>query len=443
MPAIPPCPPLVWGQPNHFGDPPDEYAEWKGKSADYDYNVPPPEVCVWRVRWDRQMQRWRVRWSCMPEEAAYTETADEGMELANVLYAERWEQFWEQHNYDSKHDGPKAGLHGESAQQLVSCLVEGVWSILDLRRRDQLSRGAMVGINTATNKIVLYNWGTKSDDGQELNTRPWKEVLDLAGSNYGNWLSPTGNILLEPSTDSTKWSGQRSGFSPSVRHDVTALLDAGVITLEARVYLGNWARKDGRFVGTASDVVNTPDTATRQSVVLYHGTDTLRLPEIQRVGIKPVDENQRAWKRERHVSPHRHTAIYLTASEHQAQYYATKAVNVDKHAVGMYKNSPSWAQYYSGQFTEWQLMLQKWARERRKIEPVTLKVTIPSAAFGNLRADDDFLARNKEKQPADWESSLHDFGQVAYLGTIPPEWIQPVDLGTDAQVESLVDQLLA
>lgn len=318
----------------------------------------------------------------------------------------------------------------------VAQLIEGTWSILDLRSRAHSSKGAMVGINPTTNKIVLYNWGRTDNAGQELNTRPWEEVLNLVGNNYDNWLSPAGNILLEPCTDSSKWPGQRSVYSPTVRHDVTTLLDAGVIELKSKVYLGNWARKDGRYIGTASDVVKGQETSQRASVTLYHGTDTLRLDSIQKEGIKPVSREQRAWKGE-HAS-HRDTAVYLTPNEDQAQYYAAKAVRVDKYAIGLLKNRPVWGQWYNVEYTPWQLLLQKWAKGRHKPEPITLKVVIPSTGFGNLRADDDYLARHPEKHHTDWEASLHDFGQVAYVGVIPANWVAPVDLGAAAQVECLL-----
>ena len=64
----------------------------------------------------------------------------------------------------------------------VAQLIEGTWSILDLRSRAHSSKGAMVGINPTTNKIVLYNWGRTDNAGQELNTRPWEEVLNLVGA---------------------------------------------------------------------------------------------------------------------------------------------------------------------------------------------------------------------------------------------------------------------
>ena len=55
-----------------------------------------------------------------------------------------------------------------------------------------------------------------------------------------------------------------------------------------------------------------------------------------------------------------------------------------------------------------------------------LKITIPRKSYRQLLPDDDYLMRQLIWIGLTWVDSLKEFSQVAYLGTIPPEWIEVV-----------------
>jgi len=276
-------------------------------------------------------------------------------------------------------------------------------------------------------KTLFYRWG----DG---NVVPWDKVLELAhevakdspfhnGRAYGAVRKPVphqkflfpdmdqrepesqagfeditkilvtveGNVVLNQSMDHTRWPGNRNMYSKDVPEIVGELLKRKVIYGWSKVHIGNWAGKRGTEIGTADEIMkrgNLPDVLT-----LYHGTNDDRWEEIQKVGLTPLPVDQRMWKgREDRGHPeYRDQAIYLTASPTQAVTYAKRAVNMARRHG------------YSGRL------------------PVILQVQVSKKDWGNFRPDDDYLKKMGAKaSEADWYSSLSYFGQVAYLGAIPP-----------------------
>jgi hypothetical protein len=268
---------------------------------------------------------------------------------------------------------------------------------------------------------------------------------------------------------------------------VRALHDRGVASLSAPIWLGNWAANKGEHIGTVRSILAT-ETQVRRTITLFHGTDTFRLQQIMRTGLRAVGLEQRVWNKggaEKVRPEHREEAVYLTASRPQAEYYARKAVNIDRARFGpegrrkfryniqqtedlirrytaalehyatmtpeAIKSEDEWSSKYAHDhmpiaskqrlYPESIVQAQQVVDQAKllpvdsfygKIEPVILQATLRKSEFDRLMADDDFLARNRGIDPNAWEQSLSEFGQIAFKGVIPPDRLTVIAKGKDA-----------
>ena len=263
---------------------------------------------------------------------------------------------------------------------------EWIPSQYDAKNKDR----AMV--NIANGKIYLYRWG----DGNKIK---WDEILkiDMGSHNDMMLLTPEGNLVLPNRVGGdSRWEGARNLYTKGTKEWPEILLAAGVISPTTKVYIGNWAGSRGTFVGRADKLLKMDLENLPPKIVFYHGTDSTRLEKIQAEGLSPRPMEERTWKSDvlKHHPEWRERAVYLTIAKEQANYYAKKAVSV------MRRNG------------------------YRDVKKVILKVTIPRKAYRQLLPDDDYLMRQLIQIGVTWIDSLKEFSQVAYLGTIPPEWIE-------------------
>lgn len=340
---------------------------------------------------------------------------------------------------------------------------------------------------TKAGGLLVYYYGDR-------NTVPWGEVMTRAQGAMDRTLQDdiqgvvvhgTG-YLLGRSRETGAWSGDRTAHSADVAATAQALLDRGAATLSTPIWIGNWAARSGEHVGTVRSLVARRDP--RKSLTLYHGTSTLRLATIMQDGLKPLDLGERVWNKGgagKKRPAHRDEAVYLSASRPQAEYYAKKAVDIDRARNGPARRAeasraPGYAQARANRMAaelDWIATLTpqqkasmdehtrryerhgmtiaqkerdypaEIARERAdaerlgakavrgapgKIEPAVLQVTLRAREFERLMADDDHLAQQPGADPADWQGSLGHFGQVAFRGTIPPDRIRVLATGKDA-----------
>jgi hypothetical protein len=246
-------------------------------------------------------------------------------------------------------------------------------------------------INVTDGKIYLYRWGNG-------NKMPWSELLKIKTGSHNDMMSltPGGNLILPSRVGGdTNWEGARNLYTKGTKEWPEILLAAGIITPDTKVFIGNWAGSRGTFVGKAGKLVKMDLVNLPSKLVFYHGTDSTRLEKIQQEGLGPQPREGRVWKSDvlKHHPEWRESAVYLTINKGQANYYAKKAVNV------MRRNG------------------------YRNTKKVILKVTVPRKAYRRLLPDDDYLIRQLMQLGVTWIDSLKEFSQVAYLGTIPPEWI--------------------
>ena len=250
-------------------------------------------------------------------------------------------------------------------------------------------------------KVFLFNYGNG-------NILDWRETLDVmrqdgAGGSEYTVLTKGGNVLLSRSPGD--W-GARSRFSSQVTEQLRPLQEVGLLNGAAKVWLGNWASLRGREIGTVDDFLQRKNRQLPDHLTLYHGTADTAAEHILEEGLKARPVNQRIWHRDvlSHHPEWRGSAVYLTVDLYQAHYYATKAVNVLRR------------QGYRG------------------VKPVVLKVVVPKQHFDKFLPDDDYLSKVYGKDLHDprqldlfydlsWLGSLGEMSQVAYLGSIPPEWI--------------------
>jgi hypothetical protein len=240
-------------------------------------------------------------------------------------------------------------------------------------------------------KIYKFRWGRG-------NTRDWEDVAPISGfDNSMMVLTAAGNLVLPNRVGgNTKWEGGRNIFTDTTKEWTKIMVDAGVILPSAKVYSGNWASLKGTFLGKAKDIIERDFSKLPRKLVFYHGTSSDRLEDIKQYGLRSMPIEQRPWKSDvlKHHPEYRENAVYLTYSKSQANYYAKKAVAVARR------------------------------NNKRGTKMVVLKVTIPSSAYKRLLPDDDYLMRQLMQLGVTWIDSLKNFSQVAYLGAIPPEWIQ-------------------
>ncbi len=352
---------------------------------------------------------------------------------------------------------------------------------------------------------VIFRYG----DG---NTIPWAEVMNRANTGLDSTLQKDmldivvhGNGIVIDSSRSnnpTAWAGNINKHSEDTGRVAQALLDRGLITPTTRISLGRWVRPEqAEYVGTAGSLLKNK---SRSKLVLYHGTSNYRAAFILRDGLRPIPLEGRVWNKggaDKQRPAHREDSVYLSAVRRQAEYYAEKAVKVDRtrygpaahrtHAAftnnvrqrldridGLLQN-PSWLRnetarmyHYRLHYSEQdaavtpeqiehtrEMLTQERAKQQAeldqrnagmmradvsKFEPVLLQITIPKSEFGRLMGDDDWLAKHRhagtQADPTDWIKSLGEFGQIAYRGTIPPNWIT-VLAGTPGTVSESLEQV--
>ena len=275
--------------------------------------------------------------------------------------------------------------------------------IVDLRSKELDT--AMVSVGKS--KIFLFNWG---DD----NKLPWSKTLDQVYAdkeilNDYILLTKNNSLILPSSSDSTKWSGQRNAYTDDINEIVDILYYNKVIDDQTKIYIGNWASKKGKLIGNIKQFKEKHDIPNQ--LVVYHGTSSDRVDDILEQGLKPVEMKLRQWKYKAKWHPeYNKESIYLTVDKWQATYYARKAVNVARN------------------------------KGYKKIAPVVLKIVIDKKYYDNLRPDDDYIVKSGNKS-ATWMDSIKNFSQIAYVGTIPKEWISVYSTGNvvddEEQVESI------
>lgn len=310
--------------------------------------------------------------------------------------------------------------------------------------------------------IVFYYGHLNSEDWATVLDKVGLEIDPIQGDAFAISALKSGYLIDRDRNPGRSWSGNRNRYSDDIKPIVQRLVDLGFAGPATPFWIGSWAREDGENIGTARSILERPDVP--KTLTLYHGTSTSRLPEIMRDGLKALDVADRVWNKgstEKSRPAHRAHSVYLTASRPQAEYYAKKAVDVDRKrrgpaAVtaakrGIYAADQSIAVIdrrlkvaldherpaLEAQKAEWEAVKAKSRKiadidATGKVEPVILKVTIRSKDLGKLWADDDHLAISPDTDPRDWQKSLSQFGQVAFADTIPPERLQIVAQGAAA-----------
>lgn len=289
--------------------------------------------------------------------------------------------------------------------KLASLITEAL-QVVDLRSPEFVDTELMTGKPTSVkamssivgNNIYLFHWG------REGNVENWESITSKVGSSRDmSVLTQAGNIILPEYRDNSKWSGKTTVYSDEVYDQLKKYLDAGLISNTSKVYIGNWASRKGTYIGIVQDLLSQDRSQLPNELILYHGTSSDRLENIKKEGLKSVPLEMRTWKSDnlKYHPKYREKAIYLSADKNQAVYYSLKAVKVARrHRI-------------------------------RGTTPVLLKITIPKDKFVNLMPDDDYLQSKyrdqitkKQFPDVSWVESLKNFAQVAYLGEIPPEWIE-------------------
>ena len=340
---------------------------------------------------------------------------------------------------------------------------------------------------TTDGGLIVFYYGDR-------NTIPYGELLNVTRSRMDKTLQTddfdiivkgTGYLIDRARGDPGSWEGDRNRYSTDVVEVVRALYERGAATLSMPIWLGSWSAGQGEHIGTVRAILAVAEMP--RQITLFHGTDTLRLRQIEKTGLRPMAFDDRVWNNSSldKVRPeHRENAIYLTASRPQAEYYAQRAVNTDRKRFGPSKSSEirrmghdaslrvhqmtaalagfermtpeqiaatdeharkydyraetidSKRRYYPQAIERLQAIVDKaeqfLARDfYGKFEQVILQVTLYKSEFANLLADDDYLRQHVDATPQDWRQSLSIFGQVAYRGIIPPERIKVLAHGND------------
>lgn len=280
---------------------------------------------------------------------------------------------------------------------------------------------------TADNRAVVFNYG---HDG---NTVPWTDVLNVYLTNpasfqpgqFGIVPYRNGFIIDEARDNTTRWSANINRYSHDLKEIVNGLVAVGLAGGSTPIWIGNWAQaKPKRSMGSVNRILAQKDDPSR--LTLYHGTSNWRWEFIKEHGLTPIDLEGRMWKKEKNLSGHRDSAVYMTASLSQAEYYANKAARIDIKNINRVTGLNAYRNMHSPNAEDVTKRLGQWYHEGRKIEPVILQVSVPKSQYVNLRADDDFLqtAAGANSSPLDWETSLRVFGQVAFEGSIPASRIK-------------------
>lgn len=252
---------------------------------------------------------------------------------------------------------------------------------------------------------IIYNWadGNRIENWQEL----YKHVNDQMDTSVQADMTQIclyrNGFIIASSLGDGKWSGRRNEHTQDTYPILKALKERGLAENSTPIWFGNWASRTGESAGSLGKLL-AAHAKPLTRLTLYHGTSSYRAEEIMKTGLNPVGKDERIWTRTHKETPqHRAEAIYLTAAMSQAEYYAGKAVNVDKRR----KNLDSQGQCV----------------------PVILTCTLGTKDMTKLVADDDHLMMNDGATLEDWRDSLGRMGQVAYKGSLAPQRIRILKRG--------------
>lgn len=239
-------------------------------------------------------------------------------------------------------------------------------------------------IEQIARKLLPSRWQSSMDDGRD----------QIRLSRSGEVVLPVGRVGM--------WDqSRRNRYSEDVIALAKEILRRGLVSTSAPLVLRSYTG-GADHLGPIGEIAASPPIPDR--LILYHGTTDGRAQQALQIGLRPSDNmTTRPWK-ERNTPAWRDHAVYLTATPQQAAMYATRArTSAKKHKE-------------AGQ------------------QMVILQVEIDGTMFGKLHPDDDYLANSNKKEfigasvyaqqaaqaEQTWQHSLSHYGQVAYLGTIPP-----------------------
>lgn len=252
---------------------------------------------------------------------------------------------------------------------------------------------------------IIYNWasGNTIENWQEL----YKHVNDQMDTSVQKDMTQIclyrNGYIINSRLGDGRWTGHRTKHTPDIVAILKAIKDRGLGENSTPIWFGNWASRSGDSAGSLGKLLAFHAKPLTR-LTLYHGTSSYRAEEIMKNGLNPVSRNERIWTRTHKGTPaHRDGSIYLTASLEQAEYYAQKAISVDKRRHNYDSN---------GEYI-----------------PVVLTCTLGTADMSKLVADDDHMMANDGATLEDWRDSLGRMGQVAYKGSLAPQRIRILKRG--------------
>lgn len=213
----------------------------------------------------------------------------------------------------------------------------------------------------------------------------------------------TQTIAIDPDLDETRWSGKLTADYQKIKQILASLLryDPAIqSTYKVKFQSGfsrGLANREESDTYTVEELLKMPivhPTAKRQTITLFHGTNSCLLANILAQGIQPSQTTgEKNWKGTEFR--HHEFVIYLASDKSRALYYAEHSCEI-WHTKG-----------------------------RLDAEPVLLQVTVSS---DQLMADDDWLRKtyqgSGQQHVNEWYQSLTRFGQVACRGPILPQNIK-------------------
>ncbi len=292
----------------------------------------------------------------------------------------------------------------------------------------------------------------------DANIIPWQELMDQLRNNmtdfqpgiHGIVVYRNGYIINSTRGDGPVWTGKVNKYSDDVKEIAQSLLAIGLATEQTPIWTGNWARgKPDAYLSNVGKLLSAPELPKR--IIFLHGTSSYRWNLIQKNGLNPVDINARIWKKGwvKTAPAHRDESVYLTVDMKQAEYYAEKAVNVDKFGYLKYQRKIFQTWWDANNKLQWSSSpenkhqhitdeqknklqeiidattpIAQWYKSDEKLRGVIVKISIPASQYGLLRADDDHINAKSDVDPMDWEGSLREYSQVAYAGSISPDRIK-------------------
>lgn len=247
---------------------------------------------------------------------------------------------------------------------------------------------------------VIYNWanGNTIENWQELHAKVENGMDRSVQSDITQICLYRNGYIINSRLGTGKWTGHRTKHTDDIVPMLKALKERGLADNSTPIWFGNWANRQGTSAGSLGKILDF-HAKPMTRLTLYHGTSSYRAEEIMKSGLRPLDRDERIWKKVHKETPaHRAESIYLTASLEQAEYYANQSSGVDKRRKNLDSNG--------------------------KCTPVILTVTLGINDMAKLVADDDHMMSNDGASLADWKDSLSRMGQVAYKGSLPPSRIR-------------------